>query len=97
MDKIRHTYWQIQNEGICGVSNLNDCTNRSLDLNGVTLLLCTDGCDTASINFKKQAIRKEDIVFLPFDMHFIPLPVSRHFSVKFLSVTTEIADDVFFG
>lgn len=96
MDKIRHTYWQIQNEGVCGVGNLNDCINRSLNLNGVTLLLCTSGCATASINFKKQAIRKGDIVFLPFDMYFIPLQVSRRFSVKFLSVTSEIADDVFF-
>ncbi len=96
MDKTRYRYWQLEGCGLCGTTHLRECIGRSVDLNGWTLLLCTDGRATASINFKKQAIRKGDIVFLPYDMHFISLQVSRSFSAEYLSVSMEIADDAFF-
>lgn len=96
MDKTRYRYWQLEGCGLCGTTHLRECIGRSVDLNGWTLLLCTDGYATASINFKKQAIRKGDIVFLPYDMHFIPLWVSGYFSATYLCVSMKVADDAFF-
>lgn len=96
MDKTRYRYWQLEGCGLCGTTHLRECVGRSVDLNGWTLLLCTDGYATASINFKKQAIRKGDFVFLPYDMHFIPIQVSGSFFAEYLSVSMEIADDTFF-
>lgn len=96
MDNTKYKYWHINKNGVCGTTNLEECANHSVDLNGLTMLLCKQGCATASINFKKQAIRKGDIVFLSFDMHFIPLQVSKDFLVEYLSVSIEIADNIFF-
>lgn len=96
MDKTRYTYWPLESHGLYGKTDLRDCIGNSVSLNGWTLLLCTEGCATVNVNFKKQAIHKGDVVFLSYDMHFIPLQVSRDFSVIFLTVSMEIADNAFF-
>lgn len=66
--------------------NLSDCLQMPFDVNGLTLLLCTDGRAVLGIDFKDYAFVKGNIAFIPEGMSLIPHRVSPQFRVQIISI-----------
>ncbi len=90
MNSIKYHYWHIERHSIAGNTNLDGCLGKSVDPNGLTLLLCTDGYAEASINFEQKTIRKGSLVILSYDLTFIPISTSEDFNALYVSFTTEM-------
>ena len=68
MNSLKYKYWKIDRGGLSGNTNLKGCIGKSVDVNGCTVLLCTDGYALISINFKQYKISKGNFIFLPLDI-----------------------------
>lgn len=90
MDSIKYHYWHIGRHSIAGKTNLDGCLGKPVDPNGLTLLLCTEGCAEASINFEKKFISKGSFVILSYDLTFIPISTSDDFKALYVSFTQEM-------
>lgn len=77
-------------------TDLKDSLGQSVDVNGCTLLLCTEGYATISIDFKTYPIRKSDFISVSYEMTFVPLTTSAAFSAKIVSMPMEVCDDAFY-
>lgn len=77
-------------------TDLKDCLGQSVDVNGCTLLLCTEGYATISIDFKTYPVRKGDFISVSYEMTFVPLTTSAAFSAKVVSLPIEVCDDAFY-
>lgn len=97
MDDIKYNYWKIDGHCSTGNADLRDCLGKVVDTNGFTILVCTSGWTLSTINFKKHLIRQGSIVVLPYDMVFIPLKCSANFNLRYVSVSQEMADEVFYS
>lgn len=95
MDGIKYNYWKLRGFGVYGTSDLRECTGKLMDLNGCTVLLCTGGYAIVSVNSKQYRVSCGSLVLMPYDMSFIPIRTSSEFSVRYISVSKEIADNLF--
>lgn len=93
MNNIKYTYWPIDNHCVIGDTDLDGVIGLPIDPNGYTLLLCVDGWMLVDLNFKRTFIRPGTLIMIPYDMSFIPIRRSNRFRCKYISVTTELADD----
>lgn len=96
MGVLKQQICKMDGYGAAGIADFKDCTGKFIDTNGCTLMLCTNGEATATINVKRHWITPGDFLFLPGDMSFFPICVSDDFLVKYISVPEEISDDAFY-
>lgn len=96
MEKVKYTLCLPSRPYAAGTADLRQAVGKLVDLNGCTLLLCTDGAAWVSLNLKRRKIRKGDFLMLSYEMSLILLRVSGDFSVRFVSLPPDIADEVYY-
>lgn len=69
--------------------NLSNCLQTPFDVNGLALLLCTNGRAVLGIDFKDYAFVKGDLALVADGMSLIPRRVSSQFSVQIISVAPD--------
>lgn len=67
-------------------SDLGNCLQTPFDVNGLALLLCTNGRAVLGIDFKDRAFVKGDLALVPDGISLIPRRTSSQFSVQILSI-----------
>lgn len=68
------------------LDDLSCCLQKTFDVNGLTLLLCTSGRAVLGIDFKDYVFVRGDIALIPDGMSLIPHRVSSRFSVQIISI-----------
>lgn len=96
MKELKHNLCLPSRRYGAGATDFRPAIGKLLDLNGCTLLLCTDGMAWVSLNLKRRRIRKGDFLMLSYEMSLIPLRVSDDFSARFVSLPPDMADDVYY-
>lgn len=80
-----------------GRTDLRELTGKSLFVaNGCTMLLCTEGRAVIIANGRKHTFRKGDLLVLFSDTLFEPLRISSSFVAEHISVSLELAEDIFY-
>lgn len=96
MKEVKYTLCLPSRRYAAGTTDLKNAKGKPVDLNGCTLLLCTDGTARVSLNLKRRKIRKGDFVILSYEMSLIPLNISDDFSVRFVSLPADLVEEVFY-
>lgn len=97
MNSVKYKYWDTEGHCPVGESNLDGCTGKLLDPNGCTLMICTEGRALVNIDCNKMAIRRGCLVVIHYDMSFILLDKSPGFKVRYISVSMDIMEFVYYG
>lgn len=86
-------------EGDCitGKTDLKELAGRSYIPNECLLLLCREGRAIVTMNSRKQAIRKGDLVVLFSDVLFSPVRLSQGFHADYLCFSQKIMEKVYYG
>ena len=80
-----------------GRTDLRELTGKSLFVaSGCTMLLCTEGRAVIVANGRKHTFRKGDLLVLFSDTLFEPLRISSSFEAEHISVSLELAEDIFY-
>lgn len=96
MDRTKYKLWEITRYGLSGETNLQEGIGKIVDINGCTLLRCTQGHGVVSIDFRKVKVSAGCLVVLTGDLPFIPIEISKDFHAYYISVSKELADEVFY-
>lgn len=96
MDRTKYKLWEITRYGLSGETNLQEGVGKIVDINGCTLLRCTQGHGVVSIDFRKVKVSAGCLVVLSGDLPFIPIEISKDFHAYYISVPKELADEVFY-
>ena len=75
-------------------TNLKDTLNMPFNSGNITLMLCTDGFSTLSIDFKERPFCKGDLAVVPDTMTLIPLESSEGFQAMVISVSPENCEEM---
>lgn len=75
-------------------TDLKDSLNRPFNSGNITLMLCTDGVSSLSIDFKERKFCKGDLAVIPDTMTLIPLETSADFSAMVISVSPERCEEM---
>lgn len=96
MNRAKYKLWEITRYGLSGETDLREGVGKVVDINGCTLLRCTDGYGVVSIDFRKMKVSAGSLVVLTRDLPFIPIEMSRDFHAYYISVPKELADEMFY-
>lgn len=96
MKNVKYRLWEITRFGISGETDLREGVGNIVDINGCTLLRCTQGFGVVSIDFRKMAVTAGCLVVLTGDIPFIPIEMSGDFRASYISVPRELADEMFY-
>lgn len=96
MDSAKYKLWEMSRYGVSGQTDLREGIGKIVDINGCTLLRCTGGYGVVSIDFRKMKMSAGCLVVLAGDLPFIPIAVSEDFRADYVSVSRELADDIFY-
>ncbi len=94
MDRIKYKYWELNNGCASGSTNLKECIGKLVDVNGYTVLLCTNGYAIINLNSKRYRISRGNFIVFQSDMPFIPEKVSAGFKARYVSVSYTISDNI---
>lgn len=75
-------------------TNLKDTLNMPFNSGNITLMLCTDGFSTLSIDFKERTFSEGDLIIVPDTMTLIPLESSEGFQAMVISVSPENCEEM---
>ena len=93
---MKYTLCPSASRYAAGTTDLKRAIGKPVDLNGCTVLLCTQGTALVSFDFKQRKIRLGDTMILSQEMVLIPMQTSDDFSVRFVSLPPEITDEIFY-
>ncbi|WP_018337381.1 AraC family transcriptional regulator [Butyricimonas synergistica] len=96
MNKAKYKLWEITRYGISGETDLKEGIGKIVDINGCTLLRCTQGHGVVSIDFREMKVSAGCLVVLTGDLPFIPIELSRDFHAYYISVPKALADETFY-
>lgn len=96
MNGVQYKLWDVGRFGVSGKTNLKEGIGKIVDVHGCTLLLCTQGQGVLSIDFRKKKVLVGGMVVLADTLPFIPIEVSKDFHAYYISVSKELADEVFY-
>lgn len=96
MTDIKYLLCPAEQTFAAGETDLKEGLQKPLNLNGCTILLCTEGKAIVSVNLQKQVLKKGDVAFLLYYMKFVPLQTSETFSVRYISLPMEVIKDALY-
>ena len=85
-----------KNDYSVGKTDLRELIGRTYIPNECVLLLCKEGRATVTINSRKQAIQKGDLVILLSDVLLSPVHLSPAFSASFLHFSHRLMEKIYY-
>jgi AraC-like DNA-binding protein len=80
-----------------GASNWNDVQGRNIRTGGCILLFCEEGMAVVSVEFKRRAVRKGDIILIFPDTMFVVEEVSKLFMIRYIEISADLSDEATFS
>lgn len=96
MKEIKFSFCPPGKEYAAGTTDLIEAHGKPVEINGVTVLLCTGGEAELLLNFRRLKFRQGDLLILSYEMLLIPIQVSDSFSARYVSLPLNISDDTFY-
>lgn len=79
-----------------GTTDLRNSRGNLIDTNGCMVLLVYEGYAVATVNFRKRALRRGDVLILFYDDVIVMDELSACFSVRFVSLERRLIEDTIY-
>lgn len=79
-----------------GTTDLKKSGGNLIDTNGCIVLLIVSGYAVATVNCRKRALRRGDVLVLFYDDIFIMSDISKNFAARFVSLAYEHVEDAIY-